>query len=77
MNNAREVVITAITPNGSAPLPFVIPSVAEGSAVLLISSENSLASSADPLRSTLTCLRQVDGGMNNPRVDYGECKCHK
>jgi hypothetical protein len=33
MNNACEVVITAITPNGSATLPFVIPSEAEGSAV--------------------------------------------
>jgi hypothetical protein len=33
MNNACEVVITTITPNGSAALPFVIPSVAEGSAV--------------------------------------------
>ena len=27
MNNVREVVITTITPNGSAALPFVIPSV--------------------------------------------------
>jgi hypothetical protein len=33
MNNICEAVITAITPNGSATLPFVIPSVAEGSAV--------------------------------------------
>jgi hypothetical protein len=33
MNNVSEVVITTITPNGSAPLPFVIPSAAEGSAV--------------------------------------------
>jgi hypothetical protein len=35
MNNVSELVITAITPNGSAPLPFVIPSEAEGSAVPL------------------------------------------
>jgi hypothetical protein len=35
MNNAFELVITAITPNGSAYLPFVIPSEAEGSAVSL------------------------------------------
>jgi hypothetical protein len=33
MNNVHEVVTIAITPNGSAALPFVIPSVAEGSAV--------------------------------------------
>jgi len=33
MNDICEVVVTAITPNGSAALPFVIPSVAEGSAV--------------------------------------------
>jgi hypothetical protein len=33
MNNVSELVITAITPNGSASLPFVIPSEAEGSAV--------------------------------------------
>jgi hypothetical protein len=33
MNNVCEVVVTAITPNGSATLPFVIPSAAEGSAV--------------------------------------------
>jgi hypothetical protein len=26
MNNAREVVITTITPHGSSTLPFVIPS---------------------------------------------------
>jgi hypothetical protein len=42
MNNVREVVITAITPNGSVTLPFVIPSEAEGSAVLLIGSEDAL-----------------------------------
>jgi hypothetical protein len=35
MNNACEVVIIAITPNGSAALPLVIPSAAEGSAVSL------------------------------------------
>jgi len=35
MNNLFEFAITAITPNGSATLPFVIPSAAEGSAVLL------------------------------------------
>jgi hypothetical protein len=34
MNNVCEVAITTITPNGSATLPFVIPSEAEGSAVL-------------------------------------------
>jgi hypothetical protein len=34
MNNACEVVITTITPNASATLPFVIPSVVEGPAVL-------------------------------------------
>jgi hypothetical protein len=33
MNEVREAIITAITPNGSATLPFVIPSEAEGSAV--------------------------------------------
>jgi len=33
MNEVREAVITTITPNGSATLPFVIPSEAEGSAV--------------------------------------------
>jgi len=33
MNNVHEVVTIAITPNGSVALPFVIPSVAEGSAV--------------------------------------------
>jgi hypothetical protein len=33
MNKVRELVITTITPNGSATLPFVIPSEAEGSAV--------------------------------------------
>jgi len=33
MNGVREAVITTMTPNGSATLPFVIPSVAEGSAV--------------------------------------------
>jgi hypothetical protein len=35
--------------HGSVALPFVIPSEAERSAVLLISSENPLASSPDPL----------------------------
>jgi hypothetical protein len=40
MNNVYEVVITFITPNGCAALPFVIPSVAEGSAVLLICHHN-------------------------------------
>jgi len=34
MNNVCEAVITAITPKGSATLPFVVPSVAEGSAVV-------------------------------------------
>jgi hypothetical protein len=33
MNEVREVVTATITPNGGAPLPFVIPSEAEGSAV--------------------------------------------
>jgi hypothetical protein len=33
MNNVCEVVVAAITPNGSATFPFVIPSAAEGSAV--------------------------------------------
>jgi hypothetical protein len=33
MNKVCEVVITTMTPNGSAALPFVIPSAAEGSAV--------------------------------------------
>ena len=33
VNNACEVVVTTSTPNGSAALPFVIPSEAEGSAV--------------------------------------------
>jgi hypothetical protein len=33
LNNACEVASMAITPNGSATLPFVIPSAAEGSAV--------------------------------------------
>ena len=33
MNEVREALITPTTPNGSATLPFVIPSVAEGSAV--------------------------------------------
>ena len=33
MNEGCEAVITTITPNGSATLPFVIPSEAEGSAV--------------------------------------------
>jgi hypothetical protein len=33
MNKVCEVVITTITPNGSAALPFVIPSAAEESAV--------------------------------------------
>jgi hypothetical protein len=33
MNNVSELVITAITPSGSATLAFVIPSEAEGSAV--------------------------------------------
>jgi hypothetical protein len=33
MNNLCEVLTTTITPNGSASLPFVIPSEAEGSAV--------------------------------------------
>ena len=33
MNEVRQAVITSITPNGSATLPFVIPSEAEGSAV--------------------------------------------
>jgi hypothetical protein len=42
MNNVSELVITAITPNGSASLPFVIPS-------------------------TSTCLRQVEGKMNEGR----------
>jgi hypothetical protein len=36
MNDVCEAVTTTITPNGSATLPFVIPSVAEGSAVLSI-----------------------------------------
>jgi len=39
MNKVCEVVITTITPNGSAALPFVIPSEAEGSAVLLMDRE--------------------------------------
>jgi hypothetical protein len=34
MNNVCEVVVTTIAPIGSASLPFVIPSEAEGSAVL-------------------------------------------
>ena len=42
MNNLCEVVIITIAPNGSDTLPFVIPSAAEGSAVLLISSEDPL-----------------------------------
>jgi hypothetical protein len=25
----------------------------------------------------LVCLRQVEGGMNDAKVDCGECKCHK
>jgi hypothetical protein len=33
MNEACQVVITSTIPNGSATLPFVIPSAAEGSAV--------------------------------------------
>jgi len=33
MNDVREAVITTITLNGGVPLPFVIPSEAEGSAV--------------------------------------------
>jgi hypothetical protein len=33
MNNICVVVIATIAPNGSAPVPFVIPSAAEGSAV--------------------------------------------
>ena len=32
MNNICVLVITTITPNGDVPLPFVIPSAAEGSA---------------------------------------------
>jgi hypothetical protein len=39
MNEVREAVITTITPNGNATLPFVIPSAAEGSAVLLMDRE--------------------------------------
>ena len=48
MNNVCKVFTATITPNGRATLPFVIPSEAEGSAVLLISSEDSLASSSGP-----------------------------
>jgi len=33
MNGVYEVVVTTITPNGGATLPFVIPSAVEGSAV--------------------------------------------
>ena len=33
MNEVREAAVTSITQNGSAALPFVIPSEAEGSAV--------------------------------------------
>jgi hypothetical protein len=33
MNGVYVVVVTTITPNGSATLPFVIPSAVEGSAV--------------------------------------------
>jgi hypothetical protein len=33
MNNAVGFLVTSITSNGSATLPFVIPSEAEGSAV--------------------------------------------
>src|SRR5271163_125854 len=40
MNELRgQLFIATIKPNGSAALPFVIPSAAEGSAVLLISIE--------------------------------------
>jgi hypothetical protein len=39
MNNAIEVVIATITHNGSAVLPFVIPSEAEGPAVLSMDGE--------------------------------------
>jgi len=49
---------------------------AEGSAVLLISSKDPLPIRLF-IRSTLTCLLQVEGGMNIAKVDYGECKCHK
>ena len=34
MNELCEAVTTTITPNGRVTLPFVIPSAAEGSAVL-------------------------------------------
>jgi hypothetical protein len=44
MNNVCEAVVTTITANESANLPFVLPSEAEGSAVLLIRSEGSYSS---------------------------------
>jgi hypothetical protein len=39
LKEVREAVIIATTPNGSAALPFVIPSGAEGSAVVLACGE--------------------------------------
>ena len=40
MNNVSELVITTITPNGSATLPFVIPSEAEDPLRLPVSNAN-------------------------------------
>jgi hypothetical protein len=56
MNNACEVVSMAITSNGSATPPFVIPSEAEGSAVLLINREGSFASNSRPACSLGACF---------------------
>jgi hypothetical protein len=49
MNEVREAIITAITPNGSATLPFVIPSVAEGSAVQSFGCNEFVMSTGSPV----------------------------
>ncbi len=62
MNNVSELVITTITPNGSATLPFVIPSEAEGSAVSA-SQYQMLTGKPFVHREQLTCRGQVGRGI--------------
>jgi hypothetical protein len=69
INELSEAVITTITPNASAPLPFVIPSGAEGSAVhsafaTKVHGKNELSSR--PKRTRISCHAAVERTANAP-----------